>query len=91
MGYTVQFDGLNDDVGLVKRYQLGYVFRLRVSPTRRVGLGVESSHVLENSIGRRGSLEERGGEYGEILLKYMSMCSTLMEELCRGSLRSMGC
>jgi hypothetical protein len=45
----------------------------------------------ENSNGRRGSLEERGAEYGEILLKYMSMCSTLMEELWRGRLRPMGC
>jgi len=45
----------------------------------------------ENSIGRRCSLEERGGEYGETMLRCVSMCSTLMEELWRGILWPMGC
>ena len=46
---------------------------------------------LDNSISRRGSLEERGGEYGETMLRCVSVCSTLIEELWRGFLRPMGC
>jgi hypothetical protein len=65
---------------------------LIVSPARQMRLGgVTFMCSWKNSIGRRGSLEERGGGCGETVLTCVSMCSTLMEELWRGSLQPMGC